>query len=115
MIKYIKPEDVVSPMDYVKDVCVVHDGGSSPDDPEKEPFSVAWIKWGEDGEYCLAVRWNVSMKEFGDPEKREGQKTCVGMPSSHGVPVWFILPDGIVNPKSDVWTKIKEHKKQKKK
>jgi hypothetical protein len=107
-MNYVDPRHVNSPQDYVTDVRVVHDGGG--DDPAKS-FSVARIKW--EGADCVAIRWNVAMREFDDPAKQQG-KQCVGVPSSRGYPVWFILPDEITDITSEIWKKIASIKEKNK-
>lgn len=92
-MRYTLPHAVTSPQDYVNDVNVIYDGG-------EEGYSVAKILWED--EPCLAIRWNVARREFEDPEKVSGEKVCVGMPSSHGYPVWFVLPEEILNQDSEV-------------
>ncbi len=101
-MNYKNPAHVNSPQDYVTDVRVVYDGRGN--DPEKS-FSIAWIKW--EGTDCLAIRWNVAIREFDDPAKQKG-KQCVGVPASRGYPVWFVLPDEIIDSTSDVWKQIKK-------
>lgn len=80
---YHDPHTVLSPRDFVSNVRVLHDGGVG-------SFSVALIEF--EGVDCLAMRWNVARREEDDPVKISGQKICVGMPSSRGYPVWFVLP-----------------------
>ena len=73
---YTLPQAVTSPRDYIKKIHVIHDGGD-------RGYSVAKLEWE-------------------DPDKVSGQKVCVGMPSSHGYPVWFVLPEDILNKESEV-------------
>lgn len=96
-MNYTPPQAVTSPQDYVKIIQVIHDGGN-------DGYSVAKIEWDE--EPCLAIRWNIAAREWDDPAKQSGQKVCVGMPSSRGYPVWFVLPDEILNKDSEVRKKI---------
>lgn len=83
-MKYIKPNKVTSPQKYVEIIEVLHDGG-------EESFSIARIRW--DGTECFAIRWNVAAPEWEVQDKINEKKFCVGMPSSHGYPVWFVLPE----------------------
>lgn len=96
-MKYFKPEEVKSPQDFISSVTEIYDGG-------KDSFSLAKVVW--EGEDCLAIRWNVARREWDSKEKINGEKKCVGLPSSHGYPIWFILPKEIVDRNSDVWKKI---------
>ena len=84
-MNYVDPSDVKSPKDYIKNVEVLYNG-------KEDSFSIAKLDWKNDKE-TYAIRWNVSMREKADSEKSKGNKRCVGMPSSHGLPVWFVLPD----------------------
>jgi hypothetical protein len=81
------PNDVESPVPLVKNIRVIYDGGVN----RETCFSVAELDW--DGDRCLAIRWNVSHKEWDVPVKASDQVVCRGMPTSHGVPIWFVLPD----------------------
>ena len=83
-MKYINTKKVVSPKDYIEKVSVLIDDG-------EDSFSLAKINWN--GTEHFAIRWNVAMREWDDIEKKNGTKECVGMPSSRGYPVWFLLPD----------------------
>jgi hypothetical protein len=93
-IKFYKPNEVLSPKDYLQIVKIIYSG-------DEDSYSLAKVKW--DGEEVLAIRWNVAKREHNDEAKMSGKKKCVGMPSSHGYPVWFILPKDI----REVLTKIK--------
>jgi len=42
------------------------------------------------------------MREWDDTDKVSGKKECLGMPVSRGYPTWFILPNNISNPSSDI-------------
>lgn len=95
-MNYTKPENVTSPKDYVDNVRVLFDGGEN-------SISVAKLKWK--GNEQIAMRWNISMREKLDEGKRKG-KQCLGMPVSTGHPVWFIVPEGLFNPKSDLFINI---------
>jgi len=90
MMKYIKPNRVVSPRDYVKNVHVIFDGGI-------DSFSIAELEW--EGGKSLGMRWNVARREWDDPQKINGsiEFECKGMPTSRSYPVWFILPEIIAN------------------
>ena len=99
-MNYIRPNQVTSPQDYISNIRVLHDGGEG-------SFSIAMIEW--EGNDCFAIRWNVARREWDDPEKQNGNKQCVGMPSSHGYPVWFVLPDEIIDTMSSIWNIINEH------
>ncbi|MFP4243384.1 MAG: hypothetical protein ACLFTW_15560 [Chitinispirillaceae bacterium] len=101
-MKYVKPEQVTSPQEYLSDISVVYDGG-------EKSFSIARINWDGTGQF--AIRWNVARREWDDPSKQSEAKECVGMPSSRGYPVWFVLPDELMDKDSDVWEKIREFKK----
>lgn len=82
-MKYYDPNSVQSPKDYIENVTVLFDGGP-------ESFSIAFLEW-EGGE-AYAIRWNIARREWDDTDKIRETKICVGMPSSHGYPVWFVLP-----------------------
>jgi len=103
-MRYVNPRNVIGPQDYVLDVQVLYDGGGT---VAANSFSLARIKW--EGRECFAIRWNVAIREFDDPEKQQG-KECVGLPSSHGYPVWFVLPDDMVNTSSEAWKEINRYK-----
>lgn len=95
-MNYRKPENVVSPKDAIKDVKVIFDGG--------EGFvSVAKIQWKD--EEKIGLRWNVAMREWDDHDKKNG-KECLGMPTSTGHPVWFIVPDDFLDKGSKLWKEI---------
>lgn len=83
-MNYFEPNEVLSPKDYVTFVEEIHH-------ENEEDYSLAKITW--EGDLKIAIRWNVAAREYNDPEKKTGGKKCVGMPSSHGYPVWFILPE----------------------
>lgn len=103
LMEYTPPQEVTSPRDCIDNVQVIHDGGLGEGD-EAKAYSVATIEW--EGVSCLAIRWNVAQREWEDPEKVSGERVCVGMPSSRGYPVWFILPKEILDADSDVRRKI---------
>jgi hypothetical protein len=98
-MKYIPPQNVTGPQDYISSVTVLYDG-------QDEGFSIAKIVWEDTA--CYGIRWNIARREWDDPEKVANKKTCVGMPSSHGYPVWFILPNELLNPNSEYLKKIQE-------
>ena len=87
-MNYPSPNTVISPQDYISNVRVIYDGGES-------SFSLARLDWED--EPRVAMRWNVARREWDDPEKTSGRKKCVGMPSSHGYPVWFVIPDELLD------------------
>ena len=97
-MNYTKPQDVTSPQDLVSNIRVIFDGGDN-------SISIAKIEW--EGDDCFAARWNVARREWDNPEKQQG-KTCVGMPTSHGYPVWFILPEELLNRNSEAWKAIEK-------
>ena len=93
-LDYVKPKNVISPMDYVQEVTPIFDGTEKNEGKEKskqlEDFSLAILKWQD--EYTLGIRWNLTMREDKDHEKQSGQKQCKGMPFSSAHPIWFVLP-----------------------
>lgn len=93
-MNYIKPDQVTSPQDCVSNIRVLFDG-------KEGSFSLALINWN--GNDCYAVRWNVAEREWSDQDKQNGNKKCVGMPSSRGYPVWFVLPDELIDKNSEIW------------
>jgi hypothetical protein len=97
-MNYTPPNTVTSPRDYISNLCVLFDGG-------EDSVSVARLHW--EGKPCIAMRWNVARREWDDPEKKSGKKVCVGMPSSHGFPVWFLLPDELLEEESDLRRLVK--------
>ncbi len=97
---YINPKNVTSPKDLVEVVKVLHDGGDS-------GVSVAQLKW--DGVDCLGMRWNIAQREWDVAEKISNTKSCVGMPSSRGHSVWFILPDDLYNKNSELYKDIQAY------
>ena len=102
MRNYKKPEEVNSPKNHISNVRVIYDGGAK---NLKDTFSVAKVEW--DGEDKIAVRWNVGRDEWDINEKIK--KVCSGMPKSRQYPVWFILPDELVNRNSKIWKKIEKY------
>lgn len=59
-----------------------------------EDFVLALITYRNSQDVALAVRWHVSDRE--EKNKRNGE-TCVGFPNSFGKPIWFVLPDNLLN------------------
>lgn len=101
-LRYHDPRTVISPKDYVKNVRVIFDGRTG-----TNPFSIAKIEW--DGEDCFAIRWNVARREFDDPNKTSGKNICMGIPTSHGKPVWFVIPMiDLLNPNSEVHKQVQK-------
>lgn len=98
-MKYFPPQTINSPTDYVSNVKVLYDGGD-------DSVSVASLEW--EGQSHIAMRWNIARREWNDSDKKNNKKTCVGMPSSHGYPVWFILPDELFDSQSDLNKAIKD-------
>lgn len=92
-MKYAPPNTVTSPQDYITNIRVIFDGG-------EDSVSIAKLDW--EGVTRIAMRWNVARREWDDPEKQSGKKVCVGMPSSHGFPVWFVLPDDFFSKDSEM-------------
>jgi len=92
------PATVTSPRDFIDQVRVIFNGGPS-------SVSVAEITW--EGTKCIGMRWNVARREFDDPDKIAMLKVCAGMPTSRGYPVWFILPEDIVDPNSDLFKSLR--------
>ena len=109
--KYRNPEDVTSPADYVDVIEILREG--SPDDNGDTSYAVARIEW--EGKECIGVRWNISDKERENPEKESGDVECIGMPSSFGHPVWFVMPDELWDTESEIWKKIQASIKQRNK
>jgi len=79
----VPPEQVLSPRDSVE-VIEVLDAGT------QESFALAIVAF--EGVMNVGIRWNVAMREWDDESKIDESRRCVGMPSSRGYPVWFILP-----------------------
>lgn len=89
MYKYHDPVNVLSPRDCVEGVTTIFDGGTN-----GAAFSIAKVIW--QGEIKIAVRWNVTEREWDDPNKIDGRVVCVGEPNSRGYPTWFILPNDLL-------------------
>src|SRR2546421_4161058 len=102
-MKTIPATSVTAPQDCVSIIRVLYDGqdGSA---PGSSPISVAQLEW--EGRPCIGIRWNVAQREWDDPDKKSGKKACVGMPSSRGHAVWFILPDGMIEEDGKIWDLI---------
>jgi hypothetical protein len=96
-MNYRNPQQVTSPRDFVEAVEVIHDGG-------EDGISVARLNW--EGSSVIGIRWNVARREWDDEAKQREERECVGMPSSHGHPVWFVLPEDLIERDSEVWTAI---------
>ena len=92
---YYDPNDVLSPKDCIEIVRIIH---------TQREFSVAHILW--DGIPRIGVRWNIAEREWNDPQKESGAVKSVGMPSSRGYPVWFVLPNQLLDPNSPIWRDI---------
>jgi len=84
--KYHNPATVLSPKNSIEKVEVIFDGGIG-----KNAFSIAKVIWN--GKIRIAIRWNITEKEWNEPLKINGSVKCVGEPNSRGYPTWFILPD----------------------
>ena len=80
---YHLPHTILSPKDFVDNVRIIFDGGET-------SYSLAIIEW--EGVDRLAMRWNVARREYDQIQKQNGTIKSVGMPSSRGYPVWFVLP-----------------------
>lgn len=96
-VDYIKPEDVPCPGDAKVKVKVIFPG-------DENTVAMAEITC-RDRKY-VGIRWNVALGEWDDPEKCAGTKKCVGMPVSHGIPVWFILPNDFFDSTSEISTSV---------
>jgi hypothetical protein len=91
-MNYTDPLDVKSPQDAITHIDVLFDGG-------EDSVSVAKIIWF--GKIVIGMRWNVSMREWDDLAKINGN-ICLGNPVSRGYPTWFILPNELFDPHSDL-------------
>jgi hypothetical protein len=100
-MRYRKPEAVLSPKDTVSNVKEIYDGG-------EDSISVAKLQWHNETVY--GIRWNVAMREWDDSEKQSERKECLGLPISRGNPVWFIIPQELLDRNSELWKKIDEGK-----
>ena len=88
MMNYKSPSLVISPQEFVSNVNVLFDGGI-------DSFSVAEMDW--EGKHVYGIRWNVARREWDDADKVNGIKICLGMPTSRGISVWFVLPDVLIS------------------
>ena len=84
---YYNPLTINCPQDYVKMDRVIYDGTAQ---NGSEDFSLALIFW--DGLPTLAMRWNHTMREESDTDKKNNIKKCMGIPVSFAHPVWFVIP-----------------------
>lgn len=91
--RYRNPKRVNSPIDKINKIDLLYED-------KKGGVSLAKIKWGENE--VIGIRWNISMREWNEPQKINGNKECVGMPVSRGYPTWFILPDDFLKKGSDL-------------
>ena len=76
MKTYPQPEDVTSPRQHWSLIKVLFKG-----DPYD--YSIALGRW--DDKPTLGIRWNAN------------EDRPVGTPSSRGLPVWFIVPERLVD------------------
>jgi tRNA U34 2-thiouridine synthase MnmA/TrmU len=95
-MKYKNPSLVTSPKDAISNLRVLYDGGDS-------SVSIAKMKWK--GQEVVGMRWNVGMREWNDQQKKNG-KECLGVPTSNGRSIWFIVPDELLNRDSELWNEI---------
>ncbi|MDQ2178002.1 hypothetical protein [Marinifilum sp. D714] len=95
-MNYKDPKKVLSPKDAISKVDVIYDGGEN-------SISIAKIIWN--GEEVIGMRWNVAMREWHNKEKIAG-KQCLGMPTSSGHSVWFVVPNDFFDRNSDLWKEI---------
>lgn len=104
MYKIQDPKTVVSPRDCIQDVKVIYNGA---DDPG---YSIAIVTW--QGIRKIAIRWNISQREWDNTNKQNGSQICLGEPNSRGYATWFILPEeflsSILKQNDDVYTKVKD-------
>ncbi len=93
-MNYILPKNVTSPRDAISNVDVLYDGGEN-------SASIAKITWF--GKSVIGMRWNVSMREWDDPNKNKpGGNICLGNPVSRGHATWFILPAEMFDSNTDL-------------
>jgi len=72
----------------------MYDGGEN-------SVSIAKITWF--GKIVIGMRWNVSMREWDNPNKNKpGGNICLGNPISRGYPTWFILPPEMFDKNSEL-------------
>lgn len=89
------PAKVISPRDFIDNVKVLFNGWDGSPPNQGAHYSVAVITW--DGVECIGIRWNVSEREWNNPDKIAHRQICVGEPNSRGYPTWFILPDSFLS------------------
>ena len=99
-MNYYPPKTVIGPKYFLKNVNVIYDGGPN-------SVSVAELDW--EGNHCLAMRWNIARREWDETDKQNNKKICVGMPSSHGFPVWFLIPDDAFDPQTPLGKAINDY------
>ncbi|HPS72579.1 MAG TPA: hypothetical protein PLM70_10010 [Bacteroidales bacterium] len=87
-MKYYKANEVISPKEFIDIVEILEYG-------DENSYALAIIDW--EGEHQLGIRWNIARREWDDKQKKDEEKVCVGMPSSRGYPVWFIIPNSFIN------------------
>ena len=97
--KYRQPDTILSPRDAITKVDVLFDNGE---------FSVAKLLWY--GDEKLGIRWNIGLREWDDPDKQNGSKECLGVPTSRSHPTWFILPEDFINEDSEILKTLKQLK-----
>lgn len=90
---YYNPIEVTSPRDFVENVELIYDGGAG-DEKGETGFSIVKLDW--EGTPCHGMRWNVARREWDDADKVAETKICSGIPVSRGYPVWFIIPEQLV-------------------
>ena len=90
---YIRPEDVLSPRDKVKNLEIIRNN-------DKEDYSIALLEY--DGIECVGVRWNTTNEE----------KDNIGTPQSRGVHTWFILPKEVAKVYLEKFLEEKEKKEK---
>ncbi|MCF8429434.1 MAG: hypothetical protein K9G64_04815 [Bacteroidia bacterium] len=104
-MKYYNPIEVKSPRDFVENVELIYDGGSGENIGETG-FSIVKLNW--EGVSCHGMRWNVARREWDDDDKVAETKICSGIPVSRGYPVWFIIPEQLVDSIINEAKKIKQ-------
>ena len=95
---YKNPQQVTSPQDAVSNIRVILDQGEN-------GVSVALLDWF--GLPNIAIRYNVSHKEWDNEDKASETVECVGNPVSRGYPTWFILPQDLFNEQSEMLSTIR--------
>jgi hypothetical protein len=89
MYRYHDPATVLSPQDCIDSVTTIYDGGV-----DNGAFAIAKVIW--QGTPKIAIRWNITEREWNDPNKANGSTVCVGEPNSRGYATWFILPNDFI-------------------